>query len=61
MKISRVMLEPHYYDGPSAKEKGIGTILPSLTYIMDIEALLRNELYPPISSDPTSVCSLYSP
>lgn len=56
-----MMLEPHYSDGPSAEEKGIGTTLPSLTYIMDVEDLLRDELYPPISSDPTSVCPLYSP
>lgn len=61
MKISRMIIESYYYDGLNAKEKGRGTILASLTYIMDIEELLRNELYLPISSDPTSICSLYSP
>lgn len=49
MEISRVIIEPHHYDSPNAKEKGIGTILASLTYKMDTEDLLRNELYPPLS------------
>lgn len=44
MKISRVIIEPYYYDGPHAKEKGRGTILASLTFIRDIEDLLRNGL-----------------
>lgn len=57
----RVIIEPYYHDGPNAKGKDTGTILASLTYIMDIEDLLRIELNPSISSAPTSVCFLHSP
>lgn len=61
MEISRAIIEPYYCDSPNAEGQGTGTTQASLLCIMDMENLLKIELDPSISSDPTSVYSLYSP
>lgn len=33
----------YYYDGPNGKGKGTGTTVAGLTYIMNIEDLMRIE------------------
>lgn len=60
MQISRV-IEPYYCDGPSAKGNGMGITLANLSCVVDIEDLLRIELYPFITSGSPSVCSICSP
>ena len=61
MQVSRVIIELYYCDAPSAEGNGIGAILTSLPCVVDIEHLLRIELYPFITSGSPSVCSICSP
>lgn len=61
MQVSRVIIELYYCDGPSAKGNGTGTTLASLSCVVDIEDLLRIELYTFITSGSPSVCSICGP